>query len=110
MEKIFTKSPFISAAVLGFVLLTPFIALELINRAKFNEDFPWAVFAFTWILQAVFILMLMPIVVNARSGKPLMKNSVSLLLRIVILVLIAYIWTGWIVDQWPCLMGVPNCD
>ena len=110
MQKLFKTPPFISATVLGFIILIPFIALELINRSKFNEDFPFAIFLFTWFLQTLFILILVPLIKNVRSGKSLTKQPLNFLLRIVGLMLIAYIWGGWIVDQWPCLMSVPNCD
>ncbi len=99
-----------ASAFLGFTLLIPLIALEIINRWKFNEGFPFAVFAFTWALQTAFILVLTPIIIALRSQKSLLKNPLTLLLRLVFLVSIAYVWGGWITDQWPCLMGVPNCD
>ncbi len=110
MQKLFRKFPIISAAVLGFIFLIPFIALELINRWKFNESFPFSVFTFTWLLQTLFILILIPLIQNIQSGKSLTKNSLELLLRVTGLILIAYIWGSWIVDQWPCFMGIPNCD
>ncbi len=110
MQKLLEKSTFISAAALGFIFLIPFIALELVNRWKFNKGFPVALFTFTWLLQTVFVLILAPIVKNITSGKSLTKNPINFLLRVAGLALIAYIWGSWIVDQWPCFMGVPNCD
>jgi hypothetical protein len=110
MQKLFKTSPFISAPVLGFILLIPIIALEIVNRWKFHEKFPFAIFTFTWVLQTLFILILVSVIKTIVSGTSLTKLPLNLLLRVVSLVLIAYIWGGWIVDQWPCLMGVPNCD
>ncbi len=107
----FTKGhSVIASAFLGLIILIPLIALELINRWKFNEGFPFAVFTFTWALQTAFILIITPIIMALISRKSLLKNPLMLLLRLVGLVIIAYIWSGWIADQWPCLIGVPNCD
>lgn len=110
MQKLIKNYPLISSAVLGFIFLIPFIVLEIVNRWKFNEGFPFAVFTFTWALQTAFILTLLPLIKNRQSGKSLKGIPFIFVLRIVGLVLIAYIWGGWIIDQWPCLMGVPNCD
>jgi hypothetical protein len=110
MPKFFEKSPLISAAVLGFIFLIPLIALELVNRWKFAESFPFQFFTFAWILQTIFILLLIPIIKKIQSGKSLQKNPIIFILQVAGLLLIAYIWAGLIIDQWPCLMGVPNCD
>mgnify|MGYP003394739161 CR=1 FL=1 len=110
MQKRIKIFPLLRAAILGLILLIPLIALELVNRWKFNEDFPWAVFNFTWVLQTVFILLLVPIIKQRRSGKSLREDTIPFLLRIAGLVFIVYIWVGWILDQWPCLMGIPHCD
>ena len=110
MQNLLKSSPIIQALVFGFIFLIPLIALEVVNRWRFNEGFPFAVFIFSWILQALFILLLTPIVKTYQSGKSFTTHPISLLLKIAGLVLIAYIWQGWIVDQWPCIMGVPHCD
>lgn len=110
MNKLFKTPLFIQALVLGFIFLTPFVILEVVNRWKFNEGFPFAVFAFMWVLQTLFMLILIPIVRTARTEKISTSIPATLVLRIVGLLLLAYIWGGWIVDQWPCLMGIPNCD
>jgi hypothetical protein len=59
----------------------------------------------------IFIALLMPIVRNLRqAGNSLMANPVGLLLRIVFLLLIAWMWASLLIDQMPCFLGVPNCD
>jgi len=47
---------------------------------------------------------------NLRAGNSLMANPINLLLAVAILTLIAMTWGGLLIDQIPCLMGVPNCD
>jgi hypothetical protein len=110
MQKLHKTSPALQAVTIGFVFLIPLIVLEIVNRWEFNEGFPLAVFAFTWALQSLFVLIITPLVKSGMAGKSLKKNPVNSLVRVAGLVLIAYIWVGWIGDQWPCLMGVPNCD
>ena len=109
-QKLFRISPLAISAVLGFVFLSPFITLELVNRWKFKEDFPFAVFGFTWLLQTLFIMTVVPVAKTIRLGNYSTKNLVPLVLRALALILIAHVWFGWIADQWPCFMGVPNCD
>jgi hypothetical protein len=110
MQKLLKNSPITFAIVLGFVLLIPFVALEVVNRWKFNESFPFALFTFAWVLQTAFVYIGLPIVKTIRSGKSVTNNPLQLAIRVAGMLLIAYIWGGWVVDQWPCLMGVPNCD
>ena len=110
MQKRFSTSSFFSAIIWGFIFLIPLITLELVNRWKFHEGFPFALFTFTWILQVLFILLLTFMIKSQHSRKSIRQDPTSLLLQVIGLLLIAYIWGGWIIDQWPCLMGIPNCD
>lgn len=47
---------------------------------------------------------------EARAGNSLIANPFSLVLRVAVLILIAWLWIGSVVDQMPCFPGVPNCD
>lgn len=51
-----------------------------------------------------------PIVSTLRAGGNLFAHPVHLIIVVVILFLFAAGAAGLIVDQWPCFMGVPNCD
>lgn len=62
------------------------------------------------LLPVAFIVNLVPIVRNIRSGKSLVATPVNLVLAVALLVLIAATWGALLVDQVPCFMGVPNCD
>lgn len=97
-------------AIISAVLVLPFMILELINRRGSHEGFPIPLFAILWLLPAAFILILMPIVRSVRAGNRIMTNPSSLLLRVPFLILITWLWTGIILDQMPCFLGVPNCD
>jgi len=108
MKAIFTtlRSP----AIISSILVLPFMILELMNRRSFHEGFPIPLFGILWLLPVAFILILMPIVRNVQAGNRIMADPISLLLRVAFLILIAWLWSGIILDQMPCFLGVPNCD
>ena len=51
-----------------------------------------------------------PIVRTLRAGGSLLAHPLHLIIVVVISFLFAAGVVGLIVDQWPCFMGVPNCD
>lgn len=108
MKTIFMN--FRSPAVISLLLVIPFMILELVNRRNFNEGFPIPLFVIMWLLPILFIVTLMPIVRNIRAGNSIIASPVNLLIRVVVLVFIASMWTGILIDQMPCFLGVPNCD
>jgi hypothetical protein len=97
-------------AIISFLIVLPFMILELVNRRNFNEGFPIPLFVILWILPIIFIVTLTPIVQNVRAGNSVMANPISLLLRVAFLLFIAWFWGSIMIDQMPCFMGVPNCD
>lgn len=99
-----------SPMLISFLLVLPFMAMEIINRRSFNEGFPIPLFVIMWLLPILFILTVMPIVRNVRAGNSLLASPVNLLFRIVVLVFITWMWAGILVDQTSCFLGVPNCD
>ena len=199
--------PLGSSAVISFLLIFPFMIMELVNRQSFfvsgKESFPIGLFVMLWILSMLFILILMPIVRNLRraghnimadavptqgntlltnpksaaiisialilsfaivalldylcwapmdylingpnpeqpyvpglfitlalfsipvaagfiargpivnslsAGGSLFAHPINLIIVIVILASLAWSWGSWAIDQWPCFLGVPNCD
>jgi len=99
-----------SPAIISFVLVLPFMLLELVNRRNYHEGFPVTLFGVMWLLPVAFILISMPIMRNVRAGNSIIAHPITLLLRVVLLALIAIVWTGTVIDQLPCFMGVPLCD
>ncbi len=110
MYKYLKKSPLLFSVFWGFVATIPFATLEYITRYNFKEEFATKVFTFMWVLQTLFILLISPVIRSLKSDKPLSKKPIVLILQISGAFLIAYIWAGWVLDQWPCFIGVPNCD
>ena len=100
-----------SAALISFILVVPFMILELVNRRNLPESFPSVLFGFLWLLPVTFIVILMPIVRNARAGSSIIiANPISLSFRVAFLILIALVWGSLLIDQLPCFLGNPNCD
>jgi hypothetical protein len=104
------RATFRTPAIISLVLVLPFIALELINRRGFDEGFPLALFAVMWLLPALFILVVTPIVHDLRAGSRTAANPRSLVPRVAFLILITWFWVALVLDQLPCFLGVPNCD
>jgi hypothetical protein len=103
---------FTLAASISFILVLPLVILELLNNpvTKENPSGVIPLFAVLWLLPTVFIVILKPILRSARAGKSLMAKPLSLLLRVASLMLIATVWGWGLIDQFPCFLGVPNCD
>lgn len=196
-----------SAAVLSFLMLFPFLIMELVNRQSFRasgkEEFPIPLFVFLFVWGIVFILILMPIVQSLRArgasfggeagnittkalanprlsevmalvlvlpflaisilrilnieppfaqtfNQPdpdksnfyntviplgafllavaasliarisivrtlqargrLLAHPISLILVLLMLVILAWNWGSFVIDQMPCFVGVPGCD
>ena len=99
-----------SPSLISLLLVIPFMIMEIVNRRGFDEGFPIPLFIIMWILPVLFILIGVPILRNLRAGNSLMAQPVNFLIRVVILVVIAFLWTGILLDQMPCFLGIPNCD
>ena len=99
-----------SPALISFLLVLPFMILEMVNRRNFNEGFPFPLFIFMWVLPVIFFLTGMPIVLSIRAGNRLFGNPVILLIRVVVLSFIAWMWISVLTDQMPYFLGIPNCD
>lgn len=111
-------SRFRSAAIISSILVLPFVILEfmfnIVNQSnalslKKGLDLT-LLFGLLWLLPALFMTILSPIVRNLRAGDNMMANPGSLLFRVAVLAFFALAWGGILIDQFPCFMGIPNCD
>ena len=59
---------------------------------------------------AAFMINLIPILRTIRAGGNLTAHPVNLVIAIATLAVIIMVIGGIIVDQYPCWIGVPNCD
>jgi len=62
------------------------------------------------LLPVALIINIVPIVRTVRAGNSIMANPINFLLAVALLLFIATLVGGFIVDQYPCWIGVPNCD
>lgn len=85
-----TFKTLVSSALLGILLVLPLMLMQLVNRRDFHEEFPFVLLAGLWL--GLFAHPLHLIIVVALSS----------LFAVGLVFLIA--------DQWPCFIGVPNCD
>ena len=62
------------------------------------------------LLPAAFAVNLIPITRNLRAGNSITAIPINLLLAVALFIFIASLVTGFVIDQYPCWIGVPNCD
>lgn len=118
-----------SAAILSCVICLPFAFLFtllnlniepdlgplgrlLTNPDPDQPDVPGSLVALgTFLLVlAAFLINLQQIVRTMRAGGSLLTHPVNLILAVAALAAIVGVIGAIIVDQYPCWMGVPNCD
>jgi hypothetical protein len=57
-----------SSALIGFLLILPFMIMEVVHRRNFNEGFPITLFIGLWLNLFALSLILVPVVRNIRVG------------------------------------------
>lgn len=97
-------------AIISFLLIIPFMVMEVVNRRHFNEGFPVVLFLIMWLLPLLFIQTATPVVRNIKAGNSIIASPVVLVVRVVVLAFVVWMWFGILIDQMPCFLGVPNCD
>ena len=95
--------------VISSLLVLPLMILEWINLDLYS-GFPVALFAVLWILPLVFTLSVAPIARGMRSERGAARSPATLLARLVLAAVAAWMWVALVRDQLPCFLGVPNCD
>jgi hypothetical protein len=72
------------AALLGLLLILPFMIMEVVNRQSFNEDFPVMLFSVMWLNVFAISTILLPLIrgrrqVNGRMVHPVPTRANTLL-------------------------------
>ena len=65
-----------SSALISFLLILPFMIMEVVNRRIFNEDFPIMLFFVMWLNLFAISLILLPIVRGRRTSNHDMANPI----------------------------------
>jgi hypothetical protein len=98
-------------ALLASSVVLPLMILEAVNTTLTRQHAQGFVVLFgtLWVIALVFFILAMRSWRAARGGY-LFSRPVTSLLGAVVMVTLALIWTSIVADQFPCFMGVPNCD
>jgi len=119
-----------SAALISFLLAMPFALVLLIevsgieplhgflvtltteagNNPRLSAFGMIIMFGTLLLLPLGFVISLVPVVRNVRAGNNFTANPVNLLIAAALFIFIAILVTGFVIDQYPCWIGVPNCD
>lgn len=99
-----------SPALVSLLFVIPFMILEAVATRNLNAVFNLPLFGILWLLPMLFLLILIPIVRNARAGNSIAAKPVTFTFSVIFLILIAFVWISIIADQMPCFLGIPNCD
>lgn len=108
MKNAFTN--FRMPALIGLLFMIPFMVMEVVNTQNINAIFNIPLYGIMWLLPTIFILILLSMVQTVLVGNSLMANPISLFMRVVFLLFIAWFWISLLIDQMPCFLGIPNCD
>jgi hypothetical protein len=65
-----------SPALISFLLILPFMIMEIVNRRNFDEEFPFMLFSVLWLNLFAVSIILLPIVRGRRTRNPDMANLV----------------------------------
>jgi hypothetical protein len=97
-------------ALISTLLVVPFMLLEWVNRRTYHESFPLPLFGLLWLLSTASMLVLLPVVRNQQAKNGRLPKAFTISIRLFLFFLIAGVLAGILVDQWPCFMGIANCD
>ena len=75
--------------------------------SRLGSLFALALFA---LLIAAFIVSIIPVVRTRRAGGGFFAHPLNLALAVVTLATIVTVLGAFVIDQYPCWIGVPNCD
>jgi hypothetical protein len=115
-----------SAATISFILVLPLAIIPLLESLNLNGPLerllngpnpdqlyvPGQLLALALLSLPVAagIIARRAVVSTLRAGGSLFAHPINLIIVVVILAFIAWSWGSWVVDQWPCFVGVPLCD
>lgn len=98
------------SAIIGLALMLPFAILELSSAARPpGRDF-LVLFGVLRLLPTLLVVAASPLMQLLRAGNGIAMQPLPLIARATVAVLVAWSWVSLVVDQWPCFLGVPNCD
>lgn len=104
----------VSSAILpvacGAMLVGPLMALEWLSRRGYGEPFPWLLFTFMSVHALAIGVLLAPAAGRVRATHAVRTLTLGQWAGLVLALGLLCIYVGVVRDQWPCFVGVPNCD
>jgi len=112
-------------AITSFLLALPFITIFILYvfriepslgpidpylNPEYSHLGSFIVFGSLVLLLVGFTTSVIPIMGSIKTGNGIAANPINLLLSIIILFFILAFIGLIVVDQYPCWIGVPNCD
>jgi len=91
-------------------LVVPFLALELIARRACAEEFPTVLFVFLSIHAFLIVVTLVPALRQLCAKRGISNLGPGGWAGLIIGLLLVLVYVNLLIDQWPCFIGVPNCD
>jgi MFS family permease len=123
ITKLLTKPK--SAAIISFIFALPFLSMlsllllrieppfaHLLSSNPDQPNFPglFVVLGALLLVAAAGVIARVPVVRTMQAGGSLFAHPVNLIMATVILSFITMLVAGLMIDQYPCWIGVPNCD
>jgi hypothetical protein len=101
---------FVVPLLVSASLVAPFIILEWVNRSATAPEFPVALFVFMALHSLLMVFALAPTVRRVLAARSITELTPAHWGGILFGALLIVLYAAAIIDQWPCFMGVPNCD
>jgi hypothetical protein len=101
---------FVTTLSISAALVAPFVVLQWVNRRAFHEEFPFVLFAFMSLHALFIVLLLMPALRRIQSEGSVGALKPGHWVGLVLSTGLLLVYAGVVVDQFPCFLGVPNCD
>ncbi len=100
----------VKAMLAAAALVAPLVALEMRFGGATFSSLASPLFVLLWLVATAFAIVAAPLIRAALAGEGLLARPGVLAARVGFLVLAAGVWIVIVQDQWPCFLGVPNCD
>ena len=105
-----TLKSLIPPLLISATVVAPFIVLQLVNRRALHEDFPFVLFTFMALHSLIVVLLLTPALRRLRAERTLRALKLGHWAGLLLGAFLGYVFADVVIDQFPCFLGVPNCD
>ncbi len=105
-----TLKPFVAPLLISATLVAPFIVLQWVNRRTFHEDFPFVLFTLMSVHSLFIAFLLTPALRRLRAERSFRALKLCHWAGLLVGGVLGYVYADVVIDQFPCFLGVPNCD